>query len=70
MIHVLKLRMIADTKPQKFLLVLKDPATPQKAEIGTEGEVRTILRAVGISQPEIDKLFKNANSMSNPTSIT
>ena len=70
MIHVLKLRKIADTKPQKFLLVLKDPTTPQKAEFGTEGEVRTVLKAVGISQPEIDKLFKQANSMSNPTSIT
>jgi len=70
MIHVLKLRKIADTKPQKLLLVLKDPTTPQKAEIGTEGEVRTVLKAVGISQPEIDKLFKNANSMNNSTSIS
>ncbi len=67
---MLKLRKMVDTKPQKFLLVLKDSTTPQKAEFGTEGEVRTILKPVRISQSEIDKLFKNANSMDNPTSLT
>jgi hypothetical protein len=69
-IEVLVLRKIFSTKPQQFMLVLKDAMKVQKTEFGAEGEVRTILKAVGISQPEIDKLFKNANSMSNSTSIT
>jgi len=40
----------------------------QKTEFGAEDEVRTILKAVGISQPEIDKLFEQAKSSSNPAS--
>lgn len=62
MIDVLVLRKIFSTQPQQFMLVLKDPVEVQKTEFGTEGEVRTILRAVGISQPEIEKLFQTANS--------
>lgn len=49
------------------MLILKDPLKIQNTEFGAEAEVRTILKAVGISQPEIEKLFKQAKSNTNPT---
>jgi hypothetical protein len=64
MVEILKLRKILQTKPQQFSLVLKDKVP--RIEFGTEREVRTMLRSVGISEPEIDKLFEKANSESNP----
>jgi len=66
-IQVLVLRKIFSAKPQQFMLVLKDAAKVQNTEFGAEGEVRTILKAVGISQPEIEKLFEQAKSNTKPT---
>jgi hypothetical protein len=60
LIQVLVLRKIFRTQPQQFMLVLKDPAKVQNTQFGAEGVVRTILNAVGISQPEIEKLFEQA----------
>jgi hypothetical protein len=64
-IEIVRLRKILQTKPQQFMLVLRDKMN--RTEFGAEGEVRTILKAVGVSQPEIDKLFEKAKSGSNPT---
>jgi hypothetical protein len=64
-IEIVRLRKILQTKPQQFMLVLRDKMN--KTEFGAEGEVRTILKTVGASQPEIDKLFEKAKSGSNPT---
>jgi len=61
-IQVLVLRKIFSAKPQQFMLVLKDPMRPQNTKFGAEGDVRTILKAVGMSQPEIEKLFETANA--------
>jgi hypothetical protein len=61
-IEVLVLRKIFNTKPQQFMLVLKDPMRAENTEFGAEGQVRTILKAVGISQPEIEKLFELAKA--------
>jgi hypothetical protein len=62
MTQVLVLRRIFSTKPQQFMLVLQDPMKAQNTEFGAEGRVRTILKAVGISQPDIEKLFEKAKS--------
>jgi hypothetical protein len=62
MTEVLVLRKIFSTKPQQFMLVLQDPMKVQNTEFGAEGKVRTILKAVGISQPDIEKLFEKAKS--------
>jgi hypothetical protein len=59
-IQVLVLRKILNAKPQQFMLVLKDSRNVQHTEFGAEGEVCNILKAVGISQPEIEKLFQQA----------
>lgn len=68
--QVLVLRKIFSAKPQQFILVLKDPIKVQNTEFGAEAEVRTILKTVGISQPEIEKLFEHANSNTNPMPTT
>ena len=70
MTQVLVLRKIFSAKPQQFILVLKDPIKVQNTEFGAEAEVRTILKTVGISQPEIEKLFEHANSNTNPMPTT
>ncbi|MGC2767676.1 MAG: hypothetical protein WB607_19370 [Candidatus Acidiferrum sp.] len=62
MTRVLVLRKIFSTKPQQFMLVLQDSMKVQNTEFGAEGKVRTILKAVGISQPDIEKLFEKAKS--------
>jgi hypothetical protein len=62
MTRVLVLRKIFSTKPQQFMLVLQDSMKVQNTEFGVEGQVRTILKAVGISQPDIEKLFEKAKS--------
>jgi 3-deoxy-D-manno-octulosonate 8-phosphate phosphatase KdsC-like HAD superfamily phosphatase len=62
MIEVLVLRKVFSAKPQQFMLVLQDAMKVQNTEFGAEGEVRTILKAVGISQPDIEKLFEKAKS--------
>jgi hypothetical protein len=64
-IEIVRLRKILQTKPQQFMLVLRDKMN--RTEFGAEGGVRTILKAVGVSQPEIDKLFEKAKFGSNPT---
>jgi hypothetical protein len=61
-IQVLMLRKIFSTKPQQFMLVLKDPVNVQNTQFGAEGEVRAILKTIGTPQPEIDELFQSANS--------
>jgi hypothetical protein len=66
-IQVLVLRKIFSTKPQQFMLVLKDPIKVQNNEFGAEAEVRTKLKALGISQPEIEKLFEQAKSNTDHT---
>jgi hypothetical protein len=48
----------------QFMLVMRDKVN--RTEFGAEDEVRKILKAVGIFQPEIDKLFVKAKSESNP----
>ena len=69
-IQVLVLRKIFSAMPQQFMLVLKDDMKVQNTEFGAEANVRTILKAVGISQPEIEKLFERAKSNTNPTPTT
>jgi hypothetical protein len=69
-IQVLVLRKIFSAKPQQFMLVLKDPIKVQNTEFGAEAEVRTRLKTVWISQPEIEKLFEQAKSNTNPTPTT
>jgi len=69
-IQVLVLRKIFSAKPQQFMLVLKDPIKVQNTEFGAEAEVRTILKTVGISQPEIETLFEQAKSNTYPTPAT
>jgi hypothetical protein len=64
MVEILRLRRILQTKPQQFMLVMRDKVN--RTEFGAEDEVRKILKAVGIFQPEIDKLFVKAKSESNP----
>jgi len=49
------------------MLVPKDPIKVQNTKFGAEAEVRTTLKAVGISPPEIEKLFEQAKSNTNPT---
>jgi hypothetical protein len=70
MIQVLKLRRILDTKPEQFMLVLKDPMNIENTEFGAECNVRARLKTIGISQPEIDELFQSANFMGKSTSQT
>jgi hypothetical protein len=62
-IQVLMLRKIFSTKPQQFMLVLKDPVNLQNTQFGAEREVRAILKTIGTPQPEIDELFHSANSV-------
>ena len=66
-IQVLVLRKIFSAKPQQVMLVPKDPIKVQNTKFGAEAEVRTTLKAVGISPPEIEKLFEQAKSNTNPT---
>ena len=49
MIRVLVLRKIFSTKPQQFMLVLKDPIKVQNTEFGAEAEVRTKLSSESTS---------------------
>jgi hypothetical protein len=65
-IQVLVLRKIFSAMPQQFMLVLKDPMKPQNTKFGAEDDVRTILKAVGIPQPEIERLFEQAKSNTDP----
>jgi hypothetical protein len=44
-IEIVRLRKILETKPQQFMLVLRDKMN--RTEFGAEGGVRTILKAVG-----------------------
>jgi hypothetical protein len=69
-IQVLVLRKILNAKPQQFMLVLRDSRKGQHTEFGPEGEVRTILNAVGISQPEIERLFQQAKFSSDSAPAT
>lgn len=68
-IQVLVLRKILNAKPQQFMLVLRDSMKVQHTEFGAEDEVRNILKALGISQSEVEKLFQQAkfSSDSGPT---
>ncbi len=68
MIQVVVLRKIFSTKPQQFMLVLKDSVKVQNTEFGAEREIRMKLDAGGIAQPEIDKLFEDAKSTPYPDS--
>jgi hypothetical protein len=67
-IQVVVLRKIFSTKPQQFMLVLKDSVKVQNTEFGAEREIRMKLDAGGISQPEIDKLFEDAKATPHPGS--
>jgi hypothetical protein len=61
--EIIRLQKVLNTKPQQFKLVLRDKV--QRTEFGAEGEVRTMLKAVGIRQPDIDKLFERTISENN-----
>jgi len=56
-IQVVVLRKIFDTKPQQFMLVMKDAMRVQNTEFGAEREIRSKLQSGEISQPEIERLF-------------
>jgi hypothetical protein len=65
MFRVLDLRKVPDTDPQEYELWLKDlentkPGYIGKTHHGSESELRTILTNGGMSEPDIDKLFKQA----------
>ena len=65
--EIVTLRKVFGTKPQHFLVVLKDSMTVTRTtEFGTEPEIRSILTAGGISQSEIDSLLETAMSESDP----
>jgi hypothetical protein len=49
------------------MLVPKDPIKVQNTEFGAEAEVRTKLKALGMSRPEIEKLFEQVKSNTNLT---
>ncbi|MGB2662801.1 MAG: hypothetical protein WAK48_02280 [Candidatus Acidiferrum sp.] len=68
LIQVVVLRKIFSTMPQQFMLVLKDSMKVQNTAFGAEREIRCKLQAGGISQPDIDKLFDEANCAPNPQS--
>ena len=67
MIQVLGLCKTANTDPQEFTVVLKDLENTQKGYIqrtehGAEPAVRTLLKNVGMSEPEVDSLFNHAQA--------
>jgi len=68
MFNVLGLRKVGNADPQEFELSLKDlenkkPGYLGRTEYGTEAEVRARLKDSGISEFEIEKLFKNAQAV-------
>ncbi len=67
MMEIVTLRKVFGTKPQHFLVVLKDSMTVTRTtEFGTESEIRGILTGVGMSRSEIDSLLETAMSESDP----
>jgi hypothetical protein len=65
MFQVLGLRKVPDTDPQEYELRLKDkentkPGYIGRMEYGTEAEVRVMLRDGGMSESDIERLFKQA----------
>ena len=66
MLQVLGLRKIADTHPQEYELRLKDLENTklgyvQTTEIGTESDLRAMLKNGGITEPNIDLIFKQTS---------
>jgi hypothetical protein len=65
MLQVLGLRRVPDTDPQEYELRLKDkenlkPGYIGRMEYGTEAEMRIMLTDGGMSESDIDRLFKQA----------
>jgi hypothetical protein len=65
MFQVFGLRKVPDTDPQEYELRLKDkenmkPGYIGRMEYGTEAEVRVMLKDGGMSESDVDRLFKQA----------
>jgi len=67
MFQVLRLLKIGNEDPQEFKVIYKDlenkdQGYTQTIRTGTEPQLRTLLKDGGISDPDIDNLFKDVKA--------